>query len=113
MFTRIAIRIHRSPQVLLLLALYSPLITHLPAGAGHYIVQNEHLQNGYGVPDKLPIVLEFQPTDAVPTHHCFLAQPEAYPKTFAFFTLQRESSQPDRWQAYYNGFPVDDTFPKS
>jgi hypothetical protein len=71
------------------------------------------IENGYGVPDTLAIVLQFQPTDAVPTHHCFLGHPEAYPKIFAYFILERQSGKPDSWQAYYDDYPVDTHFPKS
>lgn len=69
------------------------------------------IEGGYGVAASLPIVLLFLPDNAPPTHHCFLNQPSMYPKLFAFFTLERAQGRPDSWQAYYNGYPVDATFP--
>jgi len=71
------------------------------------------IEDGYARAATLAMVLDFQPVDAVPAHHCFLAHPGAYPKMFAFLTLEREQDQSESWKAYYNGYPVDAHFPRS
>jgi len=63
-------------------------------------------QEGYAETSNLDLVLLFLPERALPVRRCFIGKSPAYPRSFAFVTLDPRPGHPGRWSIQYAGTPV-------